>query len=211
MTLLYYTANRERYDFEKRVRENILKNTNLPIVSVSQFPIDFGHNVCVGEHDCCYYNEFRQIQIGLRLIKTPYVLTAESDCFYPPHYFTFRPTRKRAVYRYTGVWVCYTNNFSQVYYKGHSDGSQLVDRAMWLEDLNDMLGKEERWQKKEDPFVYTKFRRTNLEHTWTSEEAVLTFKTPAAVRSITRVKAGIVKDQLYPWGTMEDIKRLYES
>jgi len=48
-TIIYYTANREDERFEQVIRENILRvSEGLPIISVSQKPIDFGQNICVG-------------------------------------------------------------------------------------------------------------------------------------------------------------------
>jgi hypothetical protein len=45
VTILYYTSNREDESFEKKIQENILKQTDLPIISVSQKPINFGKNI----------------------------------------------------------------------------------------------------------------------------------------------------------------------
>ena len=60
-TIIYYTANREKESFENKVRENILKvKGDLPVISVSQKPIDFGKNICVGDIGQNYLNAFRQ-------------------------------------------------------------------------------------------------------------------------------------------------------
>lgn len=65
-TVLYYTSNREGENFEGRVREIILKNKgNLPLISVSQKPIDFGKNIVVGDHGASGFNMFRQPIYGL--------------------------------------------------------------------------------------------------------------------------------------------------
>ncbi|KKT37762.1 MAG: hypothetical protein UW26_C0025G0001, partial [Candidatus Collierbacteria bacterium GW2011_GWF1_44_12] len=62
VTVLYYTSNREDEKFETRIRKNLLKNCgDLPIVSVSQKPIDLGRNICVGVHENSYTSEFMQI------------------------------------------------------------------------------------------------------------------------------------------------------
>jgi hypothetical protein len=48
-TIIFYTGNTEKESFEKKVRDNILKVSNgIPIISVSQKPIYFGTNICVG-------------------------------------------------------------------------------------------------------------------------------------------------------------------
>ena len=72
-TIIYYTSNRKGERFEKKIRDNILNVCDgMPIVSVSQKPIDFGKNICVGEKDNNYWCEFKQIQTGLREIQTTY-------------------------------------------------------------------------------------------------------------------------------------------
>ena len=48
VAIIYYTSSREDPKFEKMVQDNILSVTDLPIISVSQKPIDFGKNICVG-------------------------------------------------------------------------------------------------------------------------------------------------------------------
>ena len=61
-TIIYYTSNQEGSLFEEKIRENILKHKgNLPIISVSQKPMGFGKNICVGDVGHSYLNEFRQI------------------------------------------------------------------------------------------------------------------------------------------------------
>jgi len=105
-TIIYYTSNREKPSFEKRIQENLKKNSNgLPIISVSQKPIDLGKNICVGEVGVSGFNMFRQVQIACREAKTRFVISAEADCLYPPDYFLFEPTREDICYRDTNLYV----------------------------------------------------------------------------------------------------------
>ena len=70
-TIIFYSSNRENERFEKFITDNLVKNSNgLPIISVTQKPMDLGHNICVGIHDNCYGNEFKQIQIALNKVDT---------------------------------------------------------------------------------------------------------------------------------------------
>jgi hypothetical protein len=133
LSVLYYSASRENPLFEAKIRENILKNKgNLPLVSVTQLPLaDFGINICVGQHEPCYSNEFRQIQIGLKRITTKYVIVAESDVLYPPEYFQFQPTYGD-YWRYGNVWVNYAHEQKDepqfIIFKKWSDGAQIQRR-----------------------------------------------------------------------------------
>jgi hypothetical protein len=95
IAIIYYTSNREDPKFENRVKENILSVTDLPIVSVSQKPIDFGKNICVGDVGTSGFNCFRQIQIALQNTAADFVISAEADCLYPPDYFEFVPENEK--------------------------------------------------------------------------------------------------------------------
>jgi hypothetical protein len=107
VTILYYTSNREHPEFERRVRETWLRNRgDLPIVTVSQRAIDVpGVRVVVGDVGASNFNMFRQIQRGLAEVTTPFVLSVEADCLYPPDYFTFVPPRLDVCYRNRNVYV----------------------------------------------------------------------------------------------------------
>ena len=107
MTVIYYTSNREDEKFEEKIRANLLSVIgDLPLISVSQKPIDFGQNICVGDVGISDANIFRQLMIGCEAAKTPLIATAESDCIYPPTgYFDFVPEDKDMAYRYTNLYV----------------------------------------------------------------------------------------------------------
>jgi len=208
VTVLYYTANVESEIFEQRVRDIIWQNKgDLPLVSVSQKPIDFGLNICVGVHPVCYANEFRQIQIGLKEVKTQYVLTAEADTLYPPSYFNYRPERLGKFYRYDNVWVGYYKNTTDTkpkyHFKGFSDGSQLIDRDLWLYILDGVLEGKDTWSTP-DVKIGKVYGKTRKNYTWTGDP-VITFKTRNNVSANTKTQ-GYPKRKLPYWGKMLDLR-----
>lgn len=213
LTVLYYTANTEDEKFEANIKANILKNKgDLPLVSVSQKPLtNFGENYCVGIHEACYANEFRQIQIGLKAVKTTYVLVAEADCLYPPEYFNFQPTNG-VCYRYGNVWVIYSldnkNKKALAYYKQYSDGAQIIRKSDWEDWINEKIGQEEIWYKKSDQIGRLNVIKTDPLNTWTSENPVITFKTRLGVSKYTTIKKEIKPVTTLPfWGDINDLKR----
>jgi len=186
VTILYYSSNRENPEFEEKIIQNLIKNSNgLPIVSVTQKPMNLGVNLCIGEMPHSYESEFKQIKAGLEFITTPYVLTAESDFLYPPEYFTFIPTERGNFYRYNNVWVCQNGEFRM---KGASDGAQLVDRELWLKDV------EER-------------HKTDWTKTWGGSPAI-TFKTKNNVSKRTQTKSDIKPLTILPyWGDIKNYEQ----
>ncbi len=94
LTLLYYTASTIEDYLAENVRKHLLKMNAeaYPIISVSQKPLDFGTNLCVGEIGKSYYNCYKQIYLGAKEVKTKYAALIEDDTLYPMEHFSHRPT-----------------------------------------------------------------------------------------------------------------------
>ena len=91
-TVIYYTANRAPEEFARRVREHLLwASAGIPIISVSQKPIDFGGNIHAKGLVPSFYNVYRQILMGAERAKTEFVACAEDDTLYVPEYFNYKP------------------------------------------------------------------------------------------------------------------------
>jgi hypothetical protein len=152
ITVLYYTANREQPKFEEKIIANLLEKCgDLPIISVSQKPIFLGKNICVGDVGFASYNEWRQILIGARLVKTPYIAFAESDFLYPREYFTFVPPKK-GLYRYDNIRIVYKDARTAGSYrkKIYSEGAQIADRDLIIRVFEQFFEGKPMWIKQND-------------------------------------------------------------
>ena len=80
-TIIYYTSNREKESFENVIIDELKKVAkevgDIPIVSVSQKPIDLGKNICIGDVGANDINLMKQILLGCEAATTPYVFMAE--------------------------------------------------------------------------------------------------------------------------------------
>ena len=211
-TVLYFTSDTEDERFTERVREKILElKGDLPLVSVSQKPLsNFGKNICVGVHDNCYANQFRQVQIGLNEVTTLFVTVAEADYLYPPEYFAFRPTEIIPYYRYDNVWVCYHLRGKKpwFYFKGNSNGCQVINKEFWLNDINPALDGKKEWFNKDDPMPPIPRVPTDRNYLWKSDNPAITFKTGRGVRTHTTViKKVLPKHTLPYWGSADEIRK----
>lgn len=207
ITVLYYTANTEDEKFEENIRKELVKNSgDLPIVSVSQKPIDLGLNICVGEQKHCYASEFMQIRKGLEAIKTDYVITAESDFLYPPEYFSHIPKESGKCYRFFGVWIA----FDKFYFKGCSDGAQMIDRKMWLDMINTALPEKDNWNQ--ELICRCQPSPTDWKITWTSTNPAISFKTDRNISKRTQLKKDILPVTTLPyWGDINSLtKKLFK-
>ena len=93
LTILYYSASLISDFFGDNVRKHLLETTmdQLPIVSVTQKPLDFGRNICVGVIGATVYNVYKQILTGAKWAETKYVVCCEDDTLYNPEHFEHRP------------------------------------------------------------------------------------------------------------------------
>ena len=154
VTILYYSSNREKPDFEQRIIDNLLKNKDdLPVISITQKPIDLGKNICVGDVGVSGFNMFRQVQIGLREAKTKFVISAEADCLYPPDYFQFIPEKGGICYRNINLYVM-GDQRDYFYYKGGHGAthSQIVGREFYLDKLDKLFDGAPDWNEEEKNF-----------------------------------------------------------
>jgi len=114
------------------------------IVSVSQKPLEFGDNVCVGEIGRVALSIDVQIKAGLEVIDTPYVAIAEHDCVYVPEHFDFVPKEKETFWYNTNCWLAqyYNPNWPELNgqfskYPGRRVQSQMVCWADMFRGVTD--------------------------------------------------------------------------
>jgi hypothetical protein len=129
--ILYYTDNRLDPKIMSAVQSQLLK-ANLPIVSVSLKPIDFGENIVI-DAERGPLTLFRQILAGLEAIKTDIVYHCEHDCLYHPSHFDFTPERDDLFYYNNNLWkVDIKTGRTLFHYSNHT--SQLcAKRSLLLE------------------------------------------------------------------------------
>ncbi|MEK7117085.1 MAG: hypothetical protein AAB837_02890 [Patescibacteria group bacterium] len=153
LTIIYYTSNRETPEFEQRIIDSILKvSGDLPIISISQKPIDFGENIVVGDVGVSGFNMFRQVLIGCEAAKTPFVISAEADCLYPPDYFQFVPERDDICYRNSNTYLL--GHRRDYFYKKNEGGTwaQIIGREFYIRRLKELFDGAPKWCSEEKNF-----------------------------------------------------------
>lgn len=210
-TILYYTSNREKPDFEQRVRENILKVSDLPIVSVSQYPIDFGKNICVGDVGTSGFNMFRQVLIGCKACDTKYIISAEADCLYPPDYFTYRPPRDDRAYRDSNLYVMPDARDFFFYKEEGATHAQVVNREFYIKTLEELFKDAPEWSIEEKNFPRERHRMVDVfrgNEYFRTENPVVQIKTHKGMRYYTHSDRTPIKDIPY-WGNGTKFRNKY--
>lgn len=211
-TILYYSSNREDPAFEQRIVDTWKKNCgDLPIVSVTHKPMDLGKNICVGEHEPSGFNMFRQVQIGLKEIDTEFVISAESDCLYPPDYFTYRPPRNDMCYRNSNLYVMPDYRDYYFYKEEGATHAQIVGKEFYLQRLNHLFGDAPEWSTEEMNFPKERHGRSDvfwkLEH-YKLENPVIQIKTHKGMRYYTRSDRTPILTLPY-WGDGKKVRQWY--
>jgi hypothetical protein len=214
ITVLYYTANREAEIFENRIQQRLLQSAkDLPIISVSQKPINLGENICVGDVGVCYANQFRQMLIGAEAVKTPLIACAEADCLYPPEYFEFRPDPKSGhMWRYTNVWIMWRQSWmygKDFRRKEYSEGAQVIGRNYLIKRLSRALAGRPEWSNPGDPHPPEVYRKRRW-FTFGGPEcaAVISVKSGWGVNPSTGTMRTVTPAEKLPyWGDADKLRR----
>jgi hypothetical protein len=105
-TIIYLTDGTLDEQIARKCREHLEKQAGgIPIVSVSQKPLAFGKNVCVGEIGRSWLSLYKQLYAGLTTARTKYIAIAEHDCLYRREHFTFKPPRDDTFYYNRNTWL----------------------------------------------------------------------------------------------------------
>ena len=213
LTVIYYTSNQERPEFEDNIKRTLLETIgDLPLISVSQKPIDFGSkNICVGEVGISGHNAFRQFQIGIQEAKTKFICPAEADMVYSKQYFDFVPPRDDIFYLAMPLYVLFNQRGYSRKFNPKPRGSEsamVVSRELVLKRMDDMFKGMDTWGPIEEEIWL--LRRQPVEFFY--DCPVITFKTDRNMHKRTPHDThNSTKDVPY-WGNVYDmIKRFNEN
>ena len=131
MNIIYYTDNSVDDRIFNRCREQLIQAAeNIPIISVSQKPIDVGINICVGEIGRSYHSYYTQILTGVRNCNSKYVATVEHDCLYSSEHFKFIPPSDNIFYYNKNVWYVVSETGRYSYYKRKAQSQMICNREL---------------------------------------------------------------------------------
>ena len=141
INLIYYTDNCLDETIANFCRKNILEAADgKPIISVSQKPLDFGENICVGDIGRNHLSIFKQILVGTQSVKTKYVALVEHDCLYTKEHFNWTPHKDYKFFYNTNHWIVNWKTGEYLNMGRRKVLSQMIcDRELLLKGLNDKI------------------------------------------------------------------------
>jgi len=123
--VVYYTDNRCEERIAQVVRNQIKKCCyGIEIISVSQFPLDFGRNIVV-PWERSVLTMFKQILAGLEASTANVVFLTEHDVIYHPSHFEFCPPKKDVYYYNENNWALDEKTGQALFYKPRQQVSGL--------------------------------------------------------------------------------------
>jgi hypothetical protein len=207
-TCIYYTASTEKEPFASNIRRRLLKTIgDLPLISVSQKPLDFGLNICVGDVGVNEFNEWRQVKLGCEKATTPFVIVAEADALYPPSYFDFVPEKLDRVYRYDNVWIMRVGRpfFLK---KDWTEGAQILGREYFISLIEKSLEGRPMWTKEYSQIDKRKPVFPYKEWDYFTGDPVVSVKTGDGMRLYTGTQRNTPGEYSLPyWGTEKELER----
>jgi hypothetical protein len=113
--ICYYSDNQLQFKLAHKVRKQILK-ANLPIVSTTLKPMNFGKNIHMKGFTRGYEAYFKQILTALENSDNEICFLTEHDWFYTPSHFDFTPPRKDTFYYNMNWWRVRASDGHAVHY-----------------------------------------------------------------------------------------------
>lgn len=209
--IIYVSSNKEMPEFEDRIRKNILDmKGNIPVISVTQKPIEFGKNIVVGDVGVSGFNMFRQVLIGLKESDADYVISCEADCLYPPDYFDFIPPKLDVPYRNSNVYVMAQHR--NYFYKKPEGAThaQIVGRQFYIDTLEKLFEGAPEWSDERN-FPKERYGKEDVFDKigyWNTYNPVVQIKTSQSMRHHTRSERTPIYDIPY-WGNGKDFRKKY--
>lgn len=138
--IIYYTDNKLSAPILSICQEQI-KKSNLPIISVSLKPINFGNNFVLNLKPS-YITMVKQITTALKNSNSDIVFFCEHDCLYPLSHFDFTPPKNNIFYYNSNVWRwAYPTNMLITYDRLISLSGLCVNRKFALNHYQERLKK----------------------------------------------------------------------
>jgi hypothetical protein len=106
-TIVYLTDNSLDAEIADLCRRKLVEAAgDLPIVSVSQQPIELGYNVCVGEIGRCWLSLYKQLLAGCdAAVGSEWVVVAEHDCLYTREHLNYTPADHSVFWYNDNRWL----------------------------------------------------------------------------------------------------------
>lgn len=139
LTIIFLTAN-EVPEKWAEFHKNILLGYNLPVITISRKPLDWGTNI-LDTKPKTISNIYYQMLVGAKKATTPFVAIVEDDTLYPVGHFDFRPQEDTFAYN-INRFNLFTWGHPVYFWKDRISNSTLIaPRKLMIEALSERFKK----------------------------------------------------------------------
>lgn len=229
LTIIYYTSNKNSSYFMANTQRQLLKAVgDTPIISVSFKPIDLGFNICIGEQERSNHMLYKQVLQGAIEAKTKYVAMAEDDMLYSKEHFEYRPSSDDVFAYDLNKWSIFSwvNPPIFSYRPRKLMNSLIVSRDALVENLRERYDKypilkevpkniiDYYWGEPGRFETHLEITRVKTEE-YNSTIPNIMFSTSEALGYLhlgkRKAHSKIIATEIKPWGTAENILKLYKQ
>jgi len=220
LTILFADNGVVNRPFAEAVRQELIKAIGeLPVISLTATPLDFGLNI-VDEGPYSLNNYYRQLLKMAKLATTPYIAFCENDTLYPDEHFRYRPKLDTFAYNYNR-WNLYTWSEPPFYSLKQRKilATLIAPRELFIEAMEERFAKydivPDEWfgepgRPAHESRLGITLRKAEAFETY---NPIVVFSHPAANAHKTAVKrAGKIRAlEIYYWGKAKDLRKMYEG
>jgi len=227
LTIIYYTANRIAEPFAQKIRQHLhqLLDGRIPVISVSQEPIPFGQNICLGQLGHSAWLCYHQILVGAKAARTPFIACAEDDSLYTWEHFQIRPF-ENVFYYNKNRWIVEDRGTPRPRYRWRNRTGMvgcIAPRDLMISTL------ESRFKKFPDPILktydprlkgwgepgryegYLRLPKVGIGF-FETLSPILTFNHKKGLGGLRRpASTDIIKINMDPWGSAKDLWDYYHG
>jgi hypothetical protein len=142
-SIIYYTDNCLEPFLTEKCQAYLVKAANgKRIISVSQKPIEFGDNLCVGDIGRSHHSLFYQTLMGAQEAKTRYIALAEHDCLYTTEHFDWVPPDDAYFWYNVNHWLADWNSDTAgmySYYRRKVMSQLICERNIYIRAIEEKL------------------------------------------------------------------------
>jgi len=222
LSIIFYTANKTSNYFFENVKKQLLKAAGeIPIISISQKPINLGKNICCGEIGQSQINIYKQALLGAKKAKTKYIALCEDDVLYSAEHFNYIPKEWTFAYD-RNIWNLYTWTKPPVFsWKGRRNLNGLIcEKDLFTEAMEERFVKYNEKNFPEhlfgEPSKYERQLKVTVRdwEFYYSKEPSIAFSHPTELSYSGLGKRKKIGEQstteLDFWGKAENILKLYK-
>ena len=133
--IIYYTDNSLNEEFAQLFRTRIINAApGIPIISVSQKPINFGYNICVGNLGRSRQMLWKQLLTALLYSKADIIYITEHDVLYDSSYFDFIPEDENCFYYNRNMWFVRAKGGRALWKRSLSFSQCVCNRLLLLDN-----------------------------------------------------------------------------